>query len=129
MNKYGREFVRAKYNEEKILDEKTNKLFRDLSVSYMMEMIKKSLASFGVNFDIFFNESDIYKYDMIKNILNALKNYTYEKDGATFLKTTSFKDEKDRVLIKTDGSYTYFLPDIAYHKVKLDRNYTKIFNI
>jgi arginyl-tRNA synthetase len=61
--------------------------------------------------------------------LEILRPNIYQKDGATWLKTTSLGDDKDRVLIKTDGTYTYFLPDIAYHNIKLSRGYDKCFNI
>jgi arginyl-tRNA synthetase len=58
-----------------------------------------------------------------------LQNHTHKNDGALWLKTTEFGDDKDRVLIKSDGSLTYFTPDIVYHYIKLSRGYTKIFNL
>jgi arginyl-tRNA synthetase len=126
---YGTKYLNTVYDDEKITDPETNNFFRVFAVGNMLNMIRKSLASFSVKFDIFTSESSIYKTNLIDQVLYDLREYTYQKDGATFLKTTQFSDEKDRVLIKTDGTYTYFLPDIAYHKIKLLRNYDMIFNI
>jgi len=123
--KYGQKFL----NEEHVLDEEGTKIFKTESVDYLLQIIKKTLHDFGISFDIWFHEVDIYKYDLIKPVLNELKNYTYNDGNALFLKTTEFGDDKDRVLIKSDGGYTYFTPDIAYHKMKLMRGYDKIFNI
>lgn len=87
--------------------------------------IKDDMASFGVRFDKFSFESDIRKGDTIERTIEDLKKkgYVYEKEGATYLKTTAFLDDKDRPIIKTDGRYTYFMPDICYHYDKLARGY------
>jgi arginyl-tRNA synthetase len=61
--------------------------------------------------------------------LSILSIHTYKKDGALWLNTAKFGDDKDRVLVKTDGNFTYFTPDIVYHYIKLSRGYTKIFNL
>ncbi len=73
----------------------------------------------------------LYEDGKIEKTLQELKEkgYTYEKDGATWFKSTAFGDDKDRVLIKQDGSYTYLTPDIAYHKDKLERGFDKIINV
>ncbi|MBN9975216.1 arginine--tRNA ligase, partial [Listeria monocytogenes] len=75
------------------------------------------LEEFRVSFDEWFSETSLYEENKVLPALERLREngYIYEQDGATWLRTTDFEDDKDRVLIKSDGSYTYFLPDIAYH--------------
>lgn len=99
------------------------KTFRQLGVSYEMEKLKKDLVDFNIHYDSWFSETSLYEQNEITEVLNKMADlgYTYEKDGATWLRTTDFKDDKDRVLIKKDGTYTYFLPDIAYHFDKIQR--------
>ncbi|MGM9808680.1 MAG: arginine--tRNA ligase, partial [Bacilli bacterium] len=87
------------------------------------------LKNFRVNFDVFSFETDIRAAGGVERVLEGAKDYIYENEGATFLKTTAFKDDKDRVIIKSDGSYTYLLPDIAYHLNKLDRGFTQLVDI
>src|SRR5699024_5273048 len=86
---------------------------------------------FHVEFDNWFSERTLYEDDQIPNAVQQLKEsgYIYEKDGATWFKTTEFGDDKDRVIIKQDGNYTYLTPDIAYHKNKLDRGFDKLINV
>jgi len=105
--------------------------FRDYGLKYELGKIKEDLDAFGVYFDRWFSEMSLYENNKIKETLELLnqKGYTYEKDGATWLKSTDFGDDKDRVLIKNDGTYTYLTPDIAYHKDKLERGYDKVINI
>ena len=105
--------------------------FREYGLKYELSKIEKDLADFGVYFDNWFSETYLYKSGKIIEALKTLEegNYTYEQDGATWLKTTEFGDDKDRVLIKKDGTYTYFTPDIAYHQDKLDRGFDTIINV
>lgn len=105
--------------------------FRDYGLKYELGKIKEDLDAFGVQFDNWFSEMSLYKNNKITETLQQLedKGYTYEKDGATWFKSTAFGDDKDRVLIKQDGSYTYLTPDIAYHKDKLERGFDKIINV
>ena len=105
--------------------------FREYGLKYELSKIEKDLADFGVYFDNWFSETSLYKSGKIIEALKTLEegNYTYEQDGATWLKTTEFGDDKDRVLIKKDGTYTYFTPDIAYHQDKLDRGFDTIINV
>ena len=85
--------------------------------------LNKDLTMFRVDFDIFSSELEIRRRGLIEKVLEVMKPYIYEDEGATFLKTTAFSDDKDRVIVKSDGSYTYLLPDIAYHYDKLSRGF------
>ncbi len=89
------------------------------------------LAAFGVEMDLFYSERSLYDSGEIDRLLQELatRSLTYERDGATWLRTSAFGDEKDRVLIKSDGSYTYFLPDLAYHLHKARRGFDKAIDV
>ena len=91
----------------------------------------KDLGDFGVRFDVVFCESSLYDQQLIEQTLRDLsaRRYTYEQDGALWLRTTAFGDDKDRVLRKSDGSYTYLLPDIAYHRNKHERGFERAIDI
>ncbi|BGE83227.1 arginyl-tRNA synthetase [Staphylococcus petrasii] len=104
-------------------DDERLKTFRQLGVDYEMDKLKKDLADFNVHFDNWFSETSLYENGAIKETLDKMNQlgYTYEADGATWLRTSDFKDDKDRVLIKKDGNYTYFTPDTAYHYNKINR--------
>ena len=104
-------------------DDERLKTFRQLGVDYEMSKLKKDLSDFNTHFDNWFSETSLYEKGEIKEVLAKMNElgYTYEADGATWLRTSDFKDDKDRVLIKKDGNYTYFLPDIAYHFDKVQR--------
>lgn len=105
--------------------------FREYGLNYQLERIKQILADFRVEFDQWFSESSLYEDGQIEQVLAKLeeRGYVYEEDGATWFKSTAFGDDKDRVLIKKDGSYTYLTPDIAYHQNKLARGFDKIINV
>lgn len=133
---YGKEIIEvAKLFKEQYNDSYVNKfdlqLFRVFGTEKLLNNLKKDLASFNVTFDTWFSETSLYESGAVSNILETLKNgnFTYEQDGATWLKTTMYNDEKDRVIVKSDGSYTYLLPDIAYHANKLSRGYTHLIDI
>ena len=121
--------IKQKYVHDDSEDRKLyfKKVGRELELS----KIKKDLDLYRVSFDHYQSELDLYKDGKVKNTLEALKNsgFTYDLDGALWLRTTDFGDDKDRVLIKSDGSYTYLLPDIAYHKDKFDRGYDHLINL
>jgi arginyl-tRNA synthetase len=97
----------------------------------MLDEIKKDLADFRVAFDIWSSESDLYASGLIDKTLESLreKGELYEEEGALWIKTSAFGDDKDRVIQKSDGQYTYFAPDIAYHIEKWKRGFTKAINI
>ncbi|EJX17017.1 MAG: arginine--tRNA ligase [Staphylococcus equorum] len=107
------------------------KTFRQLGVDYEMEKLRTDLSDFNTHFDSWFSETSLYEKGEIKKVLDKMTDlgYTYEQDGATWLRTTDFKDDKDRVLIKKDGNYTYFLPDIAYHFDKIERGNDVLINL
>lgn len=123
---------------KKIYDEyKDSKLddnieyFKEYGVNYLLNIIKTDLADFGVKFDVWTSEKAIRAKGRIEESLKILneKGLIYEADQATFLKTTEYGDDKDRVLIKTDGSYTYLVPDIAYHLDKFDRGFDYLVDV
>ena len=115
---YGDEFLNKDYEE-------VRQTFRDIGVKFELQKIKDILAEYRVHFDVWSSETKLYENDMIRPTLEKLKEkgYTYEQDGALWLRSTDFGDDKDRVLIKGDGSYTYLTPDIAYHLSKFNRGY------
>jgi arginyl-tRNA synthetase len=89
------------------------------------------LQAFGVKFDVYYLESSLYSDGRVDKTVNALKasGKTYEKDGALWLRTTDYGDDKDRVVRKSDGSYTYFVPDVAYHVTKWERGFRKVIDV
>lgn len=99
--------------------------FREQGITYELQKIKDILAEFRVSFNVWFSETSLYTENKVVPTIEKLKaaGYTYEQEGALWFKSTEFGDDKDRVLIKSDGSYTYLTPDIAYHLNKLDRGY------
>ncbi|RDW20515.1 arginine--tRNA ligase [Oceanobacillus chungangensis] len=123
----------AEYGDEWAAKEKAERMefFKEYGLKASLANIEEDLEEFGVHFDNWFSERSLYKDDKISDALETLKkgSHIYEQDGATWFKTTDLGDDKDRVLIKNDGSFTYFTPDIAYHKDKLDRGFDKIINV
>ncbi|GGB11865.1 arginine--tRNA ligase [Macrococcus hajekii] len=107
------------------------KAFRKLGLEYEMRKLKQDLADFNVHFDNWFSETSLYEAGKIEAALTKLKDngYLFDQDDATWLRTTDFGDDKDRVLIKNDGTYTYFLPDIAYHYDKIERGNDTLINL
>ncbi|WP_062108399.1 arginine--tRNA ligase [Bacillus niameyensis] len=105
--------------------------FRRYGLDYELAKLKKDLEDFRVPFDVWYSETSLYENGKIEPALNQLreKGHIYEKDGATWFRSTDFGDDKDRVLIKNDGSYTYLTPDIAYHLDKISRGFDKLINI
>ncbi|MCY8788740.1 arginine--tRNA ligase [Bacillus inaquosorum] len=121
------------YGDRFVNEEESERLafFRDYGLKYELEKLRKDLENFRVPFDVWYSETSLYQNGKIDKALEALreKGHVYEEDGATWFRSTAFGDDKDRVLIKKDGSYTYLLPDIAYHKDKLDRGFDKLINV
>lgn len=118
-----------KYGNSK-LDEDLE-FFKKVAVDYLLNIIKTDLSNFGVTFDVWTSEKSIRAKGRIEESLKILdeKGLIYKKDDATWLKTIVYGDDKDRVLIKTDGSYTYLVPDIAYHLDKFDRGFDYLIDV
>ncbi|MSQ80387.1 MAG: arginine--tRNA ligase [Candidatus Methylopumilus sp.] len=103
---------------------------RAFSVAYLRQEQDQDLNAFHIQFDVFTLESSFYQHGYIEKVVNQLiKNgFTYEEDNALWLKTTDFGDDKNRVMKKSDGSYTYFIPDITYHLNKWERGFKRVIN-
>ena len=103
-------------------------LFRREGMDLMFAEIRRSLADFGVHFDVYFNEKDLHDKGELDVALKRLTDagHVFEQDGATWLRTTTFGDDKDRVLIKADGDWTYFAADCAYYLDKRERGFDKV---
>jgi arginyl-tRNA synthetase len=104
---------------------------RAFAVAYLRREQDTDLQAFGVKFDTYYLESSLYTDGKVEGAVNALiaAGKTYEQDGALWLRTTEYKDDKDRVMRKTDGTYTYFVPDVAYHVTKWERGFQQAINI
>jgi arginyl-tRNA synthetase len=103
-------------------------VFRVEGIALMFDEIKESLARFGVHFDTYFNEKDLHDRGELQQALDRLtaQGRVYEADGATWLRTTDFGDDKDRVLRKSDGDWTYFAADCAYYLDKRERGFDRV---
>lgn len=112
-------------------DHEAVQICRQYASSIILDEIKADLEIFNVHFDHFFSESSLYDDHKVEAMLDYVrdKDLSYEDDGALWFKTSTFGDEKDRVLRKQDGSLTYFAPDIAYHKDKIERGFTQVIDI
>jgi arginyl-tRNA synthetase len=105
--------------------------FIDSSLELMLEMIKRVLEDFSVSFDVWQSERALHDEGTVKHTIDFLrdKELIFEKDGATWFRSSKFGDDKDRVVIKADGGHTYFASDIAYHLKKVERGFDEIINI
>ncbi|QFU77522.1 arginine--tRNA ligase [Halioglobus maricola] len=103
---------------------------RQFAVAYLRREQDLDLKAFAVNFDLYFLESSLYESGAVEETVARLieQGHTYEDGGALWLRTTEFGDDKDRVMRKTDGGYTYFLPDVAYHLNKWQRGFERVIN-
>jgi len=104
---------------------------RQFAVAYLRREQDLDLQAFSVRFDNYYLESSLYSSGRVENTVAKLKaaGKTYEQDGALWLRSTDYGDDKDRVMRKSDGGYTYFVPDVAYHLAKWERGFTKAINI
>ena len=114
-----------------VWNEDVKKIFRKRALEEMVKGMKKTIEKIGSEFDVFYSESSLIEDGTVNKVLEFLreKGYIYEKEGATWFKVSKFVDEDDKVLIKRDGSFTYFLTDIAYHYKKYERGFKKVFDI
>jgi arginyl-tRNA synthetase len=101
----------------------------EFGVKLILDVIKKELDDFGVEFDSWYSQKALRESGKISEALDFLNEYLYRQEGATWFKSTRFADDKDRVVIKSDGSYTYLAPDIAYHRDKYRRGFTWLINL
>jgi arginyl-tRNA synthetase len=104
---------------------------RKFAVAYLRAEQDADLQAFGVKFDNYYLESSLYGEGKVAQVVEIWKtnNKTYEREGALWLRTTDYGDDKDRVVRKSDGSYTYFVPDVAYHVTKWQRGFRKVINV
>jgi arginyl-tRNA synthetase len=111
-------------------DAKDLEAIREFAVAYLRREQDLDLKAFAVHFDLYFLESSLYEQGDVEKTVQRLvdSGYCYEKDDALWLRTTDFGDDKDRVMRKRDGGYTYFLPDVAYHLNKWQRGFERVIN-
>lgn len=125
--------VDKKFNKKFMDDKRFNslKVVSSFSVKKILDEIKDDLESFGVHMNVWFSQKKLSKDNSIDKIIKAFlnKGLVYEKEGALWFKSTQFGDDKDRVVIKSSGEYTYLAPDIAYHKDKYKRGFKNVINI
>lgn len=116
----------------KIIDKKLKvDDFAEFAAGHILGIIKKELDDFGVKFDSWYSQKKLTKSGKIEKALDELKKrkFLYEKDGALWFKSTRFQDDKDRVVIKSNGAYTYLMPDIAYHQDKYKQGFNWLINL
>jgi len=123
IDKHGKKYANA--------EEKTKIFFRGYGCDFILNIIKDELKDFGVNFDVWTSQAKLVIDKRIEVVLNLLekKSFLYRQDGALWFKSTLLGDDKDRVIVKSDGSYTYLAPDIAYHQDKFKRGFERVVNI
>ncbi len=125
--------LKAFYGEE-LLDlerERAIDLCKEYAHKRLLEDIKETLELLSVSFDSWFSERSLYERGLVEEVMQKLRErgYIYEKDGALWFKSSDFGDDKDRVVRKSDGSWTYFASDIAYHYQKFQRGFDKVINL
>jgi arginyl-tRNA synthetase len=124
INNMSDKFISADFDE-------ASEVFIDYSYELMLSHIKADLKDFGIGFDTWQSEREIFGKGDVEKAINDLraKGFIFEKDGATWFRSTAFGDDKDRVIIKQDGEYTYFTSDIAYHRKKVEKHYDELVDI
>src|SRR5699024_5808741 len=116
--------ITASGNKDNILD------IRNFAVAYLRREQDLDLKAFDINFDVYYLESSLYQDGAVDKVVNRLieNGKTFEEDGALWLRTTDYGDDKDRVMRKKEGGYTYFVPDVAYHEKKWERGFKFVIN-
>ncbi len=124
------EMIKEEFGDKFLNDFDIN-FFKEYGTKVLLGNLKKDLERFNVTFDNWFSEKSLYATNAVEKTLKTLHDgdFTYIHEGATWLKTSNYTDEKDRVIVKSDGSYTYLLPDIAYHANKLSRGYDHLIDV
>ena len=123
--------IAQRYVEQKMGDVDDLKAITAFAVQELRKEQDRDLLAFGVKFDTYYLESSLYTDGKVDKTVAALQaaGKTYDQDGALWLKTTDYGDDKDRVMRKSDGTYTYFVPDVAYHVTKWDRGFNHAINV
>ena len=122
--------VREEFGDKYLVDnQESHDFFIRYGIDAELKKIKTELENFRIHFDRFSYESNIRKEHNLDKVIEDLKEYTYQQDGATYLKTSAFLDDKDRPIVKSNGQYTYFMPDIAYHYDKMERGYDLLIDV
>lgn len=111
--------------------EERRQIIVDFALEEKIDYIQKTLASFGISYDLWFSEKSLHEYGKIMAVFNELrdKGYIYESEGAWWFKSTTFGDEKDEVVLRANGMPTYFMADIAYHQNKFERGFDWVINV
>jgi len=119
-------YYTKKYKPKDVIE-----LVSNYGLDLMVDEIKKDLSLMNIEFDVWFSERSLYDDGLVEELINLLKGkgYIYEKEGALWLKTSEFGDDKDRVVKRSDGTYTYFASDIAYHYNKFKRGFKKVIDV
>ena len=120
-NQYGDQFIKTPDYD----------FFRTYGTNHLLKGLKTDLRDFNIEFDVWFSERSLYENHIVEKTIDKFVRggYTHQHDGAMWLRTSEYGDEKDRVIIKSDGSYTYLLPDIAYHANKLSRGFNRLIDV
>ena len=121
---------------ESVSDQERIEAFREIAYQEMLDLARETLTGFGTTFDTWFSERSLYETDEngtspVSRSLKIMdeKGYLYDKDGATWFRSTDFGDDKDRVLLKENGEYTYFMSDVAYHYDKMQRGFDHLIDL
>lgn len=121
--------LKAEFGDDLLSRKDHLQFFMQKGMEIELDRIKKHLDVFRVRFDVFSSEKSIRGNGAIEKELEFLKPYLYVEDGATYLRTTDFLDDKDRVVVKSNGDYTYFMPDIVYHVNKMSRGFDQLVDV
>ena len=121
--------LKEEYGDSLLNKENALEFFKEKGMKIELDRIIEDLALFRVKHDVFSSEKVIRSNGAVEKELNFLSKYTYQEDGATLLKTSEFLDDKDRVIVKSNGDYTYFLPDIVYHVNKMSRGFNQLIDV
>ena len=122
--------IKDQYGDRYLEDnQESHDFFIRFGIDAELAKLKADLDAFRVHFDVFTFESSIRKAGKIEKTIEELKDHIYVENGATFLRTTDYLDDKDRPIVKSDGLYTYFMPDICYHYDKMERGFDHLIDI
>ncbi len=127
----GKELAASWGNRYPVFDEEARRAFRKEAVGRMMRLIEEDLRAFGVSFDVWTKEGDLHRRGLVRETLEALKDKgaVYEKDGALWMRSTDYGLSRDPVLVRSDGTPTYLMVDIAYHIDKFRRGFDRVIDV